>query len=257
MAQSVTHVDSGESLTVVVNHLKSKGSSNCDFYGDCDFGQGAYNTARTNAALALTQWLANNPTGSVNDQVLLIGDLNSYSKEDPITALLNNGFNLVKADGGYSYVFNGETGSLDHALATPSLLSKVINVQDWHINTDEPLVLDYNTEYKSETQIQSFYAPTPYRSSDHDPVIVDFEFNQAPVAELSVYRFLFWYIFISDSFDPDGELAAQTWQLGNYEINKEWFAVPRYLVHRQQIREVTLTVTDNDGVSDSMTQKFR
>ncbi len=38
----------------------------------------------------------------------------------------------------------------------------------WHINADEPSVLDYNTEFKP----QDLYAPTPYRSSDHDPVVV-------------------------------------------------------------------------------------
>lgn len=257
LAQSMMHKDSGEQLTVVVNHLKSKGNRNCADYDDCDVGQGAYNLTRTNAALALGQWLDGNPTGQVNDKILLMGDLNSYSKEDPISALLGNGFNLIKADGGYSYVFSGETGSLDHALATAALLSDVVNVQDWHINTDEPLALDYNTEYKSETQIQSLYAPTPFRSSDHDPVIVDFAFNQAPVAELSVYRFLFWYIFVSDSYDPDGVLDSQTWHLGNYQINSDWFAVPRPFVHRNHIREVTLTVTDSDGATDSVTESFR
>ena len=41
-------------------------------------------------------------------------------------------------------------------------------VTEWHINTDEPSVIDYNTEYKP----QDLYAATAYRSSDHDPVIV-------------------------------------------------------------------------------------
>ncbi len=39
---------------------------------------------------------------------------------------------------------------------------------EWHINTDEPSVIDYTTAYKP----QDLYAPTPYRASDHDPVVV-------------------------------------------------------------------------------------
>ena len=38
----------------------------------------------------------------------------------------------------------------------------------WHINSDEPSVIDYNLEFKP----QDLYSPTPYRSSDHDPAVV-------------------------------------------------------------------------------------
>ena len=33
-------------------------------------------------------------------------------------------------------------------------------------------MLDYNVEFKTPAQVDYFYAPGPYRSSDHDPVIV-------------------------------------------------------------------------------------
>jgi predicted extracellular nuclease len=257
LAQSFTHVSSGDVMTVVVNHLKSKGSSNCDTRSDCDEGQGAYNIARTNAAEALAIWLAGSPTGVVDSDIMIMGDLNAYSKEDPISMLMENGYTLIKADGGYSYVFSGETGSLDHALASSSLLAKVINVQDWHINTDEPRILDYNTEFKSETQIQSMFAPTPFRSSDHDPVIIDFEFNQAPTAKIAAYPFFFWYIFVSESTDNDGELVKQTWTLGEYEIERSWFAVPKRFVHKNHIRDVSLTVEDDKGAVDTDTLTFR
>jgi hypothetical protein len=45
-------------------------------------------------------------------------------------------------------------------------------VTEWHINADEPVALDYNTNFKSANHQQSLYAPDPYRSSDHDPVLV-------------------------------------------------------------------------------------
>jgi uncharacterized protein len=104
--------------------------------------------------------------------ILVLGDLNAYGAEDPIVSLTGGGLqNLllrVPAAERYSYVFDGEAGYLDQALATASLARQVAGVTIWHINADEPSVLDYNTEFKA----QDLYAPTPYRSSDHDPAVV-------------------------------------------------------------------------------------
>jgi predicted extracellular nuclease len=164
-------------LTVVVNHLKSKGSD-CNAVGDPDTGdgQGNCNVTRTQAAQALVDWLATDPTGSGDRDILLIGDMNSYAKEDPITAFKAGGFTDTIAAhigaGAYSYVFDGESGYLDHALASPTLAAQVSGVAEWHINPDEPTVLDYNTNFKTAGQVSSFYAPDAYRSSDHDPVLV-------------------------------------------------------------------------------------
>jgi hypothetical protein len=185
LAQTFDHVATGQSLTVVVNHLKSKGSS-CASVGDPDTGdgQGNCNQTRTAAAEALADWIASDPTGSGDPDVLMIGDLNSYTFEDPITTLTNAGLvNLVRDVGGltpYSYVFSGESGYLDHALATAPLASQVIGVTEWHINPDEPTVLDYNLEFKSTNHQTTLYDDGPYRSSDHDPVIVGLQL--VPVA---------------------------------------------------------------------------
>jgi uncharacterized protein len=182
LAQTFEHNLSGQKLTVVVNHLKSKGSA-CNSVGDPDLGdgQGNCNRTRTAAAAALASWLATDPTASGDPDFLIIGDLNSYTFEDPITTLTTSGYtNLVRAYGGltaYSYVFNGESGYLDHALATSSLASQVTGVTDWHINPDEPTVLDYNVEFKTSNQVNTFYDSGPYRSSDHDPVIVGLRFE--------------------------------------------------------------------------------
>jgi predicted extracellular nuclease len=168
---------SGGRLTVVVNHLKSKGSA-CTAVGDPDTGdgQGNCNQSRTLAAEALTDWLATDPTHSGDRDVLLVGDMNSYAQEDPIDVFRGAGYtNLIDAylgDEGYSYVFQGQTGYLDHALASPTLAAQVTGTTEWHINADEPTVLDYNTEFKTANQIDSFYGPDAYRSSDHDPVVV-------------------------------------------------------------------------------------
>ena len=110
--------------------------------------------------------------------MLILGDLNSYAKEDPITALEAAGYtNLVDeylgADA-YSYVFDGQWGYLDHALGSaPMRHARSTGVAEYHINADEPSVLDYNTDFKTaEPACESLYAPDEFRVSDHDPVIV-------------------------------------------------------------------------------------
>jgi uncharacterized protein len=161
-------------LIVNVNHFKSKGSA-CDA-PDAGDGQGNCNAVRTAAANTLKAWLATDPTLTGETDVLIVGDLNAYAKEDPITALANGGFtNLIESRLGrdaYSYVFDGQWGYLDHALASPSLGAQVTGVTEYHINADEPSVLDYLTDFKSAGQVASLYAPDQYRVSDHDPVLV-------------------------------------------------------------------------------------
>jgi len=188
LAQTFQHLGSGDKLTVVVNHLKSKGSG-CGAGDDATDGSGNCDGTRTRAAAALVDWMKTDPTGSGSPDVLIMGDLNAYTFERPITTIEAGGYvNLVREYGGlgaYSYVFNGESGYLDHALATESLAAKVSGVTDWHINPDEPVVLEYGTQFKSNDQIASFYDPGPFRSSDHDPVLIGIRMaNTAPTATL-------------------------------------------------------------------------
>ena len=124
-------------------------------------------------------WLATDPTGVNDADYLIIGDLNAYAMEDPVMTLQDGGYtNLLASYIGaeaYSYVYKGQAGYLDHALASPTLLSQITDATVWHINADEPIVLDYNTEYKTAGQIISLYSVDPYRASDHDPVIIGLE----------------------------------------------------------------------------------
>jgi VCBS repeat-containing protein len=187
LAQTFQQTASGEKFTIVVNHLKSKGSD-CNDVGDPDIGdgQGNCNVTRTKAATALVNWLATDPTSSGDPDFLVVGDMNSYAKEDPITTIKNGGYtNLLETLIGpdaYSYVFDGQSGYLDHALASASLVSQVSGVTEWHNNADEPTVMDYNVEFKTANQINTFYTSQPYRASDHDPVIVGMNLNAPSVA---------------------------------------------------------------------------
>jgi len=179
LAQTFRENASAEQITVVVNHFKAKaGCPNDGSNKDQNDGQSCWNAERTEAANTLTNWLATDPT-SGDDNILIIGDLNAYAKEEPITAIKNAGYTdlVAKFIGAkaYSYVYKGQAGYLDHALASASLTSKVTGVTEWHINADEPKVIDYNEESKSSGQLTSLYNADPYRASDHDPIILWFD----------------------------------------------------------------------------------
>ncbi len=173
LAQSFELISNGAVLTVVVNHLKSKGSS-CEADGDANLsnGQGNCNQTRTNAAIAIADWIETDPTASNDPDYLIIGDLNAYLREDPLTELKNAGFtNLLESQSNaYSFVFDGQAGALDHAVASASLVQQVVESIEWHINADEPQLLDYNLEHGRNPAL--FDADSPYRASDHDPVII-------------------------------------------------------------------------------------
>jgi len=175
LAQTFDVIAGGGRFTVAVNHLKSKGSD-CDDVGDPNLndGQGNCNATRTSAANALADWLNADPTGSGDPDFLIIGDMNAYLREDPIVALKNAGFvNLLESAVGsdaYSFVFAGQAGVLDHAFASRVLSSQVTGVAEWHINADEPPLIDYNLDFDRDAGY--FDDATPFRASDHDPVIV-------------------------------------------------------------------------------------
>lgn len=183
LAQTFRERRTGERLTVAVNHLKSKGSS-CDDRGDKDMGdgQGNCNLTRVRAAQALVDWLGRDPTRSYDPDRLIIGDLNAYAKEDPINVIRAAGYtDLLATFGGgdaYSYVFAGQSGYLDHGLASASLGSQVKGATDWHINADEPRVLDYNLEFKTPRQQSMLYSTEPYRASDHDPLVIGVDLSR-------------------------------------------------------------------------------
>ncbi len=187
IAQSFKALSSGEVFTVAVAHLKSKGSCGSADGNNLDLGDGqsCWNEIRVTGANAFADWLDSKPTGVEDEDIILVGDMNAYAMEDPIRAFADKGYKSVVAelDGntlGYSYSFSGRLGSLDHALATQSLMAKVVAATDWHINADEPISLDYNVEYKSDTQVASLYSESAYRASDHDPVIVDIKSAAEP-----------------------------------------------------------------------------
>ncbi|TMO78054.1 ExeM/NucH family extracellular endonuclease [Pseudoalteromonas aurantia] len=208
MMQSFKPITGGKEIKVIVNHFRSKGGS-CGADMDDDV-QGACNGQRVLASKTLLKSLGKTAKLNApdlksrsamstevysNDEPIfaILGDFNAYAYEEPMLEFYNAGFtnvNLAKGTGeNYSYYYSGVAGSLDHLLTANTSVDSVAQVMHWHINADEATALDYNTEDKTEAQQAKWFGETPYRSSDHDPVIADFDLaavvlpvNQAPIA---------------------------------------------------------------------------
>ena len=122
----------------------------------------------------MADWLAMDPTDSGDSDIIIMGDLNAYMMEDPVMALEDAGYtNLLKTligEDAYSFLFDGQIGALDHALSSADLAKQVTGIAEWHINADESRALDYNLEFGRDPGL--FDATSPYRASDHDPVII-------------------------------------------------------------------------------------
>ena len=182
LGQAFRELSTGYILNIVVSHFKSKRCDGCSGL-NCDQGDGqsCYNQARVQAAQALIEWLETDPLQPI-DKYLCIGDFNAYAGEDPVDVFLNAGYTnlagVFSGNNAYSYIYSGQTGTLDYAFASPGLINDVTGCAFWHVNADEPPALDYNTENK----YPGLYDDSPFRFSDHDPLIAGL--NLTPAAEV-------------------------------------------------------------------------
>ena len=176
LAQDFSRVDGEATVRVVVPHLKSKSCRGArgDDRDQAD-GQGCYASRRTNEAKALAGWSDIHARGHHSAGTLIIGDLNSYAREQPIAVLTQAGFASMMhhfhpctetSCDHYTYRYRGEKGSLDYALASETLKPRVVGAQSWLVNADEPRALGYQSDGTADGQ-------QPWRSTDHNPVIVD------------------------------------------------------------------------------------
>ncbi|MGY1668267.1 ExeM/NucH family extracellular endonuclease [Geodermatophilus sp. SYSU D00696] len=173
-----TFVKDGDAFTVVANHFKSKNpgtdpAPTGDNVDDGD-GQGAWNGDRVRMAESLIGFTEELRGTTGDEDVLLLGDFNAYTQEDPMVAFYEAGYDDLGSlfdEGRYSYVFDDMSGSLDHALSTGALTDKVTGVAHWNINSVESFAYQYTGD-------PALYARDPYRSSDHDPVVLGIDLEE-------------------------------------------------------------------------------
>ena len=163
-----------DTFALIVNHLKSKASgsgANAD-QGD---GQGASNLRRKGQATALVQFINTVVKPAGTRYVVSVGDYNANYEEDPMDIMRAGSFVLGSPASSASYLFSGLSGSLDHAVLSSNLVGRAA-VEKWHINASEPEFLEYDFA-GAATDITS-----PFRSSDHDPVLIGLNFRTTVTA---------------------------------------------------------------------------
>lgn len=172
--QAQTFTADGDAFTVVANHFKSKipGDATGD-NADRGDGQGQWNGDRVRQARSVAAFAAGLAQRTGDPDVALMGDLNANTREDPVEELRAAGWTDLGErfdPGRYSYVIRGLSGSLDHALATAALTAKVTDAVHWNVNSVESPAYQYDGD-------PALYAPDPYRSSDHDPLVVGLDLD--------------------------------------------------------------------------------
>lgn len=119
--------------------------------------------------------------------MLILGDLNSYAHEDPITTLEGAGYtNLIAARNGreaYSYVFDGHWGYLDHALgpARGFIENPRAGDRGGRLAHQRRRACSARLQHgvQNPDQLTSLYAPDEFRVSDHDRVVVGLSLTNA------------------------------------------------------------------------------
>lgn len=175
IAQVFIENSTGERIIACLNHWKSKSSSGATGINtDQNDGQSAFNEQRKQQATRVLTWLQGICATAGDYDVIIMGDLNSLGEEDPLDVLRNGGFSDQGErfqPGDYSYRLGDTRGRLDHAFASSTMAAQTTDARHWHINADEPAFYDYNTEGKTPAQLL-INVGTPFRSSDHDPVMI-------------------------------------------------------------------------------------
>lgn len=164
--QAFTEIQSGETFLLSVNHFKAKSGRGYGDNADIDDGQGSFNGDRKREAQSLLENYKRDCVFFMDSDILIMGDLNAYAMEDPITILRDGGMidlhRAFHADSSYSYIYRGYAGYLDHALCNSTLYPQVTGMVAYHINSDESDAYTYD----KSSDLSMF------RSSDHDPIIV-------------------------------------------------------------------------------------
>ena len=216
-AQAFIEKATGEKFIFSVNHFKAKSGSGSGANKDQGDGQGSFNAARVQEANSLLSNYTSYTSHFADEDILVMGDLNAYGKEDPITTLTDWGMidlhRTFHADSSYSYVYQGTLGYLDHALCNSTMYPQVTGMIAYHINSPEKDAYTYDGSSNDGTM---------FRCSDHDPILVGLRLgtNNTSTENITSPQYEFYYNHATCSienaqggtytiYNIDGTIVAQ------------------------------------------------
>lgn len=163
MACGFEQLTSGEKFVLNINHLRSKRGTGAE--------SNEKRMANVDSLLVMLDKIEQEQVFGDSD-ILLVGDYNSYTQEEPIQTLVRAGYAdmVMRADStGYSYVYHSEAGYLDRVFASESMAKQVKQVAVYHLNAD----YFYSRGFKRGLD------DTMFRYSDHDPILIRVELSAA------------------------------------------------------------------------------
>ena len=158
----------GQEVTVINNHFSSKGGSSPIFGVDQPFEDLQENPdvngsldERQAQAQAVDSYVDGILGSNADANVVVLGDLNEFEFISPVDEILgsslNNLIDTIPENERYSFIFQGNSQELDHILVSDSLIDSA-EVDLVHLNSE--------------------FAETEQRASDHDPVLVGFSLSE-------------------------------------------------------------------------------
>src|SRR5699024_5950216 len=137
--------EDAETILLVTTHLKSKGTGS-DENADQRDGQGASYLDRINQALRMAVYIEELIASAMSENVFILGDLNSYTMEDPMMELYERGYTDIGEEltDEKTYSYDGMIGSLDHVLSNDAAMELVVDAEVWSINAYESVGLEYS-----------------------------------------------------------------------------------------------------------------
>lgn len=214
--QHFEQLSNGGRFALSVNHFKAK-TANSD-------------PERVRNMTCLINYLNGAP--SLDEDVLVMGDLNTYGKEEPIVMIEREGYeNLLTQYNpeGFSYIYNNETGNMDHALASASLTTQVTGAAVYQLNAEE------SWNYKMGGALVS---SDMYGYSDHNPVLVGLRLNPEPEKECENINYSETFSSSLGAFTTKNILGTKDWYCnrngyanmngysGGNNPNEDWLISP-------------------------------
>jgi predicted extracellular nuclease len=147
---------SGERFILNINHLRSKRGTGAE--------SNEKRMANVDSLLLMLNQIKEQNIFKDED-ILLVGDYNSYTYEQPLQTIIQAGYTdilMQYAPKGYSYIYHSEAGYLDRVFASPTMTDQVTQVQPYHLNAD----YFYSRGFKRGLD------ETIYRYADHDPILI-------------------------------------------------------------------------------------
>ncbi len=249
--QAFQEISTNERFIISMNHFKSKSGG--------DSTNNFYNAGRMENAQRLILFLESEQNNNYyqDPDILILGDLNCGTMEEPVQFLEEHGYeNILNiyAPTQYSYSFNNEVCYLDHALASTSMLPQITGAQPYHLNADESYLHHYP------------YGDTSmYRYSDHDPLIIGLNLHSTPVTECQDYHFNEPFAYSLGCFTAQSTIGDSYWYTyetyecacanGYYSgANEDWLVSPTFNFSNKDEIQLSFRHTLGYGTPESYAQ---